>query len=85
MEHLQKGSGCRTGKLIRVGGKMGGVKYRQFIPKDKLMGAKYLNLGWTFTFHLKNNPKHTARELKADVHRCSSLNAAKSKYKSRHF
>ncbi|MCJ8736209.1 hypothetical protein PDJAM_G00256240 [Pangasius djambal] len=54
-------SSAGIGKLVRVGGKMDGAKYRAILDENLSESAKGLRLGRRFTFQQDNNPKHTAR------------------------
>ena len=55
-------SSTGTRKLVRVDGKMDGVKYRAILDENLFESAKDLRLGRRFTFQQDNDPKHTARD-----------------------
>ena len=52
---------ARTGRLVRIEGKMNGVKYREILDENLLESAQDLRLGRRFTFQQDNDPKHTAK------------------------
>ena len=51
----------RTGRLVRIEGKMNGAKYREILDENLLQSAQDLRLGRRFTFQQDNDPKHTAK------------------------
>uniref|UniRef100_A0AAZ3S2G1 Transposase n=1 Tax=Oncorhynchus tshawytscha TaxID=74940 RepID=A0AAZ3S2G1_ONCTS len=64
----------RTGRLVRIKGKMNGAKYREILDENLLKNAQDLRLGRRFTFQQDNDPKHTAK--KQEWLRDKSLNVA---------
>jgi hypothetical protein len=51
----------RTGRLVRIKGKMNGAKYRVILDENLLQSAQDLRLWRRFTFQLDNGPMHTAK------------------------
>ena len=54
-------SEARTGRLVRLEGKMKGAMYSEFFDENLLQSAQDLRLGRRSTFQQDNNPKHTAK------------------------
>jgi hypothetical protein len=54
-------SAARTGRLVRIKGKMKGAKYRENLDENQFQSTQDLKLGQRFTFQQDNNPKHTAK------------------------
>ena len=54
-------SAARTGRLVRIEGKMNRAKYREILDENLLQSAQDLRLGQRFTFQQENDPKHTAK------------------------
>jgi hypothetical protein len=52
---------ARTGRLVRIEGKMNKAKYREILDENLLQSALNLRLGRRFTFQQDNNPKHTTK------------------------
>ena len=50
-----------TGRLVRIEGKMNGVKYREILDENMLQSAQDLRLGRSFTFQQDTDPKHTTK------------------------
>ena len=65
-------SAAGTGTLVRIEGKMNGVKYREILD-DLLQSDQDVRLGRRFTFQQDNDPKHTAKTTQ-EWHRDKSLN-----------
>ena len=51
----------RTGRLVRMKGKMNEAKYREILDENLLQRTQDLRLGQRFTFQQDNEPKHTAK------------------------
>ena len=64
------GSEARTGRLVRIVGKMTRAKYREILDENLLQSVQGLILGQRFTFQQDNNPKHTAQEWLRDKPQC---------------
>ena len=60
-------------RLVRIKGKMNGVKYREVLDENLLQSARDLRLWRRFTFLQANDPKHTAKTTQ-ERHRDKSLN-----------
>ena len=56
-------SAAGTGRLVRIGRKMNGAKYREILDENLLQSTQDLRLGLRFTFQQDNDPKHTAKTL----------------------
>ena len=56
-------SAARTGRLIRIEGKMNGEKYREILDENLLQKAQEFRLGRRFTFQQDIDPKHTAKTM----------------------
>ena len=54
-------SAARTGRLVRIKGKMNGAKYSEILDEDLLQSAQDLRLGQRLIFQQDNDPKHTAK------------------------
>uniref|UniRef100_A0AAZ3NZF4 Transposase n=1 Tax=Oncorhynchus tshawytscha TaxID=74940 RepID=A0AAZ3NZF4_ONCTS len=54
-------SATGTGRLVRIEGKMNGVKYKEILDENLLQSAQDLRLGQRYTFQQDNDPKHTAK------------------------
>uniref|UniRef100_A0A674A3F9 Tc1-like transposase DDE domain-containing protein n=1 Tax=Salmo trutta TaxID=8032 RepID=A0A674A3F9_SALTR len=54
-------SAAGTGRLVRIEGKMNGVK--EILDENLLQSAKDLRLGRKFTFQQDKDPKHTAKTM----------------------
>ncbi|KAG2458616.1 TC1A transposase, partial [Polypterus senegalus] len=54
-------SSARTGRLVRIKGKMTAAMYRDILDEDQLQSALDLRLGRRFIFQQDNDPKHTAK------------------------
>jgi hypothetical protein len=54
-----------TGRLVRIKGKMNGVKLMKtlMLMKNLLQSAQDLRLGQRFFFQQNNDPKHTAKTM----------------------
>ncbi|KAK3550799.1 hypothetical protein QTP70_005721 [Hemibagrus guttatus] len=57
-------SAARTGRLVRIEGKMNAVMYRDILGENLLQSALDLRLGRRFIFQQDNDPKHTAKITK---------------------
>ena len=51
-------SAARTGRLVRIEGKMNRAKYREILDENLLWSAEDLRLGRRFTFQQDYDPKH---------------------------
>ncbi len=58
-------SSSSTGRLVCVNGKMNGVMYKEILAKNLCASARELHLGRHFVFQHDNDPKHTAKRVKA--------------------
>lgn len=56
-------SAARTGRLVRIKGKMNGAKYREILDENLLQSAQVLRLGRRFTFQQDNNHKNTIKKM----------------------
>uniref|UniRef100_A0AAZ3RE88 Transposase n=1 Tax=Oncorhynchus tshawytscha TaxID=74940 RepID=A0AAZ3RE88_ONCTS len=54
-------SAPRTGKLVRIEGKMNGAKYSEILIENLFQSAQDLRMGRRFTLQHDNDPKHTAK------------------------
>uniref|UniRef100_A0AAZ3R686 Transposase n=1 Tax=Oncorhynchus tshawytscha TaxID=74940 RepID=A0AAZ3R686_ONCTS len=54
-------SAAGTGRLVRIGGKMNGAKYREIFDENLLQSTQDLRLGRRFTFQKDKDPRHTAK------------------------
>ena len=54
-------SSAGTGKLVRIEGTMGDVKYRRILHVNLLKSAMNLKLRRRFAFQQNNDPKHKAK------------------------
>jgi hypothetical protein len=54
-------SAARTGRLVRIEGKMNEARYREILDENLLQSAQ--DLGRRFTFLQDNDPKHTAKTM----------------------
>jgi hypothetical protein len=52
-------SAARTGRLVKIEGKLNGAKYREILDENLLQSTQDLRL---FTFQQDNDPKHTAKK-----------------------
>ena len=52
-----------TERLVRIKGKMNGLKYREILDENLLQSAQDLRMRRRFTFQLDNDPKHTAKTM----------------------
>ena len=50
-----------TGSLVKIVGKVNGVKYREILDENLLQSTQDLRLRQRFTFQQDNDPKHTAK------------------------
>ena len=57
-----------TGRLVRMGGKMNGAKYREILNENLLQSSQDLRLGRSFTCQQDNDPKHTAKTTQEWLH-----------------
>jgi len=57
-------SAARTGRLVRVEGKMNAAMYRDILDDNLLQSALDLDLGRRFIFQQDNDAKHTAKITK---------------------
>ena len=53
---------ARTGRQVRIEGKMNGAKYRETLDENLFQNAQDLRLGRRFTFQQDNDPKHIAKK-----------------------
>jgi hypothetical protein len=53
-----------TGRLVRIEGKMNGVKYREILDENLLLSTQDLRLGRRFHSKQDNYLKHTAKITK---------------------
>ncbi|KAG2458101.1 TCB1 transposase, partial [Polypterus senegalus] len=54
-------SAARTGRLVRIKGKMTAAMYSDILDENLLQSAFNLRLGQWFIFQQENDPKHTAK------------------------
>ena len=54
---------ARTGRLVRIEGKMNKANYREILDENLLQRAQDLRLGRKFTFQQENDTKHTAKTM----------------------
>ncbi|KAG2466903.1 TCB1 transposase, partial [Polypterus senegalus] len=54
-------SAAKTGRLVRIKGKMTAAMYRDILDENLLQSALNLRLGRRFNFQQDNDPKHTAK------------------------
>jgi hypothetical protein len=56
-------SAAGTGRLVRMEGKMSGVKYREILDENLLQSFQDLRLGRRFIFQQDNDLKHTDKTV----------------------
>ena len=54
---------ARTGRLVRIVGKINRTKYREILDENLLQSTQDVRLGLRFTFQQDNDTKHPAKTM----------------------